>query len=428
MKLNYPRWSALSALSLALLGLGLSSQASAAITAIKAAHMLDVRSGTMIDSAVILIDGERITAAGSKLAIPAGAQVIDLGNKTLLPGLIDMHTHLTGDPQDAGYSVVAKSVPRMTMTGAKNARLTVQAGFTTVRNLGAEAYTDIGLRDAINDGEMPGPRIAASGPAMGITGGHCDDTMHAPEYKSVSLGVADGVDEALKVTRRNIKYGADVIKICATGGVLSFGDDPRTSQYTLEELKAIISDAHRLGRKVAAHAHGGDGIKLAVLAGVDSIEHGSYIDEEGIKLMKEHKTWLVPTLYLGDWLIENAEAIKLPAPLLAKAKVVLPTARQNVAKAIKAGVPIAFGTDAAVYPHGLNGREFAVLVKLGMTPLQAIRTATVNASELLGWADRVGSIEAGKFADIIAVEGDPLKDVTTLERVQWVMKGGAVVK
>lgn len=428
MKLNYPRWSALSALSLALLGLGLSSHASAAITAIKAAHMLDVRSGTMIDSAVILIDGERITAAGSKLAIPAGAQVIDLGNKTLLPGLIDMHTHLTGDPQDAGYSVVAKSVPRMTMTGAKNARLTVQAGFTTVRNLGAEAYTDIGLRDAINDGEMPGPRIAASGPAMGITGGHCDDTMHAPEYKSVSLGVADGVDEALKVTRRNIKYGADVIKICATGGVLSFGDDPRTSQYTLEELKAIISDAHRLGRKVAAHAHGGDGIKLAVLAGVDSIEHGSYIDEEGIKLMKEHKTWLVPTLYLGDWLIENAEAIKLPAPLLAKAKVVLPTARQNVAKAIKAGVPIAFGTDAAVYPHGLNGREFAVLVKLGMTPLQAIRTATVNASELLGWADRVGSIEAGKFADIIAVEGDPLKDVTTLERVQWVMKGGAVVK
>ncbi|WP_348694432.1 amidohydrolase family protein [Duganella fentianensis] len=430
MKLDYPRWAKLSTLSLALLGLGLGlgSHASAAVTAVKAAHMLDVRSGTMIDGAVILIDGERITAAGSKLAIPAGAQIIDLGNKTVLPGLIDMHTHLTGDPQDAGYAVVAKSVPRMTMTGAKNARLTLQAGFTTVRNLGAEGYSDIGLRDAINDGEMPGPRIAASGPAMGITGGHCDDTMHAPEYKSTSLGVADGTEEALKVTRRIIKYGADVIKICATGGVLSFGDDPRTSQYTQEELKAIISDAHRLGRKVAAHAHGGDGIKLAVLAGVDSIEHGSYIDDEGIKLMKEHKTWLVPTLYLGDWLIANAEAIKLPAPLLAKAKVVLPTARQNIARAIKAGVPIAFGTDAAVYPHGLNGREFAVLVKLGMTPLQAIRTATVNASELLGWTDRVGSIEAGKFADMIAVEGDPLKDVTTLERVQWVMKGGAVVK
>lgn len=397
------------------------------ITAVKAAHMLDVRSGALIDNAVVLISGERITAAGSKLAIPAGAQVIDLGNKTLLPGLIDMHTHLTGDPQDAGYSIIAKSIPRSTLTGAKNARLTLQAGFTTVRDVGADAYTDIGLRDAINDGDVPGPRIAASGPPLGITGGHCDDTMHAPEYKLTALGVADGVDEALKVTRRNIKYGADVIKICATGGVLSFGDDPRTSQYTLEELKAIISDAHRLGRKAAAHAHGGDGIKLAVLAGVDSIEHGSYIDDEGIKLMKEHKTWLVPTLYLGDWLIENAEAIKLPKPLLEKAKVVLPTARVNIGRAIKAGVPIAFGTDAAVYPHGLNAREFGVLVKLGMTPIQAIRTATVNASELLGWTDRVGTIEAGKFADLIAVDGEPLKDVKTLESVQWVMKGGAVV-
>ena len=400
----------------------------ATVIAVKAAHMLDVRSGALVDNAVVLISGERITAAGGKLAIPAGAQVIDLGNKTLLPGLIDMHTHLTGDPQDSGYSIVAKSIPRVTLTGAKNARITLQAGFTTVRDVGADGYTDIGLRDAINDGDVPGPRMAASGPPLGITGGHCDDTMHAPEYKISALGVADGIDEALKVTRRNIKYGADVIKICATGGVLSFGDDPRTSQYTLEELKAIISEAHRLGRKAAAHAHGGDGIKLAVLAGIDSIEHGSYIDDEGIRLMKEHKTWLVPTLYLGDWLIENAEAIKLPKPLLEKAKVVLPVARQNIARAIKAGVPIAFGTDAAVYPHGLNAREFGVLVKLGMTPIQAIRAATLNASELLGWTDRVGTIEAGKFADLIAVDGEPLKDVKTLESVQWVMKGGAVVK
>jgi len=416
------------ALPLLLLACCAAASAPPTVTAIKAAHMLDVRSGALVDNAVVLVSGERITAAGSQLAIPAGAQIIDLGNKTLLPGLIDMHTHLTGDPQDAGYSIIAKSVPRVTLTGAKNARVTLQAGFTTVRDVGADAYTDIGLRDAINDGDVPGPRMAASGPPLSITGGHCDDTMHAPEFKITSLGVADGVDEALKVTRRNIKYGADVIKICATGGVLSFGDDPRTSQYTLEELKAIVSDAHRLGRKAAAHAHGGDGIKLAVLAGIDSIEHGSYIDDEGIKLMKEHKTWLVPTLYLGDWLIENAEAIKLPKPLLEKAKVVLPIARQNVGRAIKAGVPIAFGTDAAVYPHGLNAREFGVLVKLGMTPIQAIRTATVNASELLGWTDRVGTIEAGKFADMIAVDGEPLKDVKTLENVQWVMKGGAVVK
>lgn len=398
------------------------------ITVIKAAHMVDVRNGTLIDHAVVLISGERITAAGSKLAIPAGAHVIDLGNKTLLPGLIDTHTHITGRPEDAGYGIIAKSVPRQALQGARNALVTLHAGFTSIRDVGADGYADIALRDAINDGDVPGPRIAAAGPALGITGGHCDDTLHAPEYKSTSLGVADGVDEALKVTRRNIKYGSDVIKICATGGVLSFGDDPRTSQYTLDELKAIVGDAHRLGRKTAAHAHGGDGIKLSVLAGIDSIEHGSYIDDEGIKLMKEHKTYLVPTLYLGDWLLENAEAIKLPKPLLDKAKVVLPQARINIGKAIKAGVPVAFGTDAAVYPHGLNAREFAVLVKLGMTPAQAIRTATVNAADLLGWSDKVGSIEAGKYADLIAVDGEPLKDVRTLEQVQWVMKGGTVVK
>jgi imidazolonepropionase-like amidohydrolase len=398
------------------------------ITAVKAAHMLDVRSGAMVDQAVVLIADDRITAAGSKLAIPAGAKVIDLGDKTLLPGLIDMHTHLTGNPEDAGYASVAISVPRATLTGARNALRTLNAGFTTVRNVGAEGYADIGLRDAINAGDVPGPRISASGPALGITGGHCDDTMHAPEYKLQAEGVADGVDEVLKRTRQVIKYGADVIKICATGGVLSFGDDPRASQYTLEEMKAIVGEAHRLGRKVAAHAHGGDGIRLAVLAGVDSIEHGSYIDDEDIKLMKEHKTWLVPTLYLGDWLIDNAEAIKLPKPLLDKAKVVLPAARRNVAHAIQQGVPVALGTDAAVYPHGLNGREFAVYVKLGMTPLQAIRSGTVNASQLLGWSDRVGAIEAGKYADMIAVNGDPLKDITELERVQWVMKGGAVVR
>ncbi|WP_343731521.1 amidohydrolase family protein [Duganella sp.] len=414
--------------SILMLACAAACAAEPATIAVKAAHMVDVRNGTLVDNAVVLISGERITAAGSKLAIPAGAQVIDLGNKTLLPGLIDAHTHITGNPEDAGYSLIAKSVPRITLSGARNALVTLRAGFTTIRDVGADAYTDIGLRDAINDGDVPGPRILASGPPLSITGGHCDETMHAPEYKLTALGVADGQDEALKVTRRNIKYGADVIKICATGGVLSFGDDPRTSQYTLEELKAIISDAHRLGRKTAAHAHGGDGIKLSVLAGVDSIEHGSYIDEEGIKLMKEHKTYLVPTLYLGDWLIENAEAIKLPKPLLEKARVVLPTARVNIGKAIKAGVPIAFGTDAAVYPHGLNAREFSVLVKLGMTPAQAIRTATVNAADLLGWSDKVGSIEAGKYADLIAVEGEPLRDVKALEQVPWVMKGGAVVK
>jgi imidazolonepropionase-like amidohydrolase len=240
--------------------------------------------------------------------------------------------------------------------------------------------------------------------------------------------VADGVPEVIKKTREVIKYGADVIKICATGGVLSFGDDPQASQYSPEELKAIVTEAHRLGRKVAAHAHGGDGIKLAVLAGVDSIEHGSYLDDEGIQLMKAHKTWLVPTQYLHGWLVDNAEAIKLPAPLLEKAKQTGPEAQRHFKRAVAAGVAVAFGTDAAVYPHGLNAREFSIYVAAGMSPAAAIRSATLDAARLLGWDDRLGSAEAGKFADLIAVDGDPLKDVTELERVRWVMKGGRVVK
>lgn len=398
------------------------------VVAIKAAHMLNVVDGKIVDQVVVLVKDGRILAAGKDVIIPSGSKIIDLGKKTLVPGMIDMHTHLTGDPEHMGFSSVALSIPRIALTGAKNARRTLLAGFTTVRDVGAEGYADLALRDAINAGDVVGPRMMASGPALGITGGHCDETMHAPEYKISGAGVADGVDGVMKKTREVIKYGASVIKFCATGGVLSFGDDPRASQYTFEEMKTIVSEAHRLGRKVAAHAHGGDGIRLAVLAGVDSIEHGSYIDDEGIKLMKEHKTWLVPTLYLGDWLVQNAEAIRLPLPLLEKAKIVLPDARKNIARAIAQGVLVAFGTDSGVYPHGLNGREFAVYVKLGMSPLQAIRTATTNAAQLLGWESQIGSIETGKFADIIAVDGNPLKDVTELERVQWVMKNGVVEK
>jgi len=365
---------------------------------------------------------------GSNLAIPAGLKVIDLGTATLLPGMMDMHTHITGNPEDLGYSSIAISIAREALNGVKNARLTLEAGFTSIRNVGASAYTDVALRDVIDRGDIPGPRIAASGPALGITGGHCDDTMHAPQFKIEGDGVADGAAAVAKKVREVIKYGADLIKICATGGVLSFRDDPNASQYSLEEMKIIVSEAHRLGRKVAAHAHGGDGIKLAVEAGVDSIEHGSYIDDAGIKLMKARGTYLVPTVYLGDWLLENAERIKLPAPLVAKAKVVVPAARKNLAEAFRQGVPVAFGTDAAVYPHGLNGREFAVYVKLGMTPLAALQSATINAAKLMDWEDRVGAVEKGKFADLIAVAGDPLKDITEMERVQFVMKGGQVFK
>jgi imidazolonepropionase-like amidohydrolase len=396
--------------------------------AVKAAHALDPRAGAMIDNAVIIIEDDRVKTIGANAAIPAKVEVIDLGSKIVLPGLIDCHTHLTFEPSQMGYSSLGVSVPRSALTGAKNARLTLEAGFTTVRNLGAGGYADIALRDAINAGDVPGPRIIASGPALGITGGHCDNNLLAPEFNHVDEGVADGVPSVMRKTREVIKYGADVIKICSTGGVLSLGDDPKASQYTLEEMKAIVAEAHRLGRRVAAHAHGGDGIKLALFAGVDSIEHGSYIDDEAIKLMKEHGTYLVPTLYLGDWFLENYQRIGVPAPMVAKAKEVMPMARKNIAHAFAQGVPVAFGTDSAVYPHGLNGHEFAVYVKLGMTPLQAIQTATVHASKLLGWDDRIGAIEAGKYADMIAVDGDPTKDITELERVKWVMKGGIVVK
>ena len=394
---------------------------------VHAAHLLDVKTGKMLDNVVVTISGDRIASVRAGQAAPKGARVIDLPNATLLPGLIDAHTHLTYDP-NFGYQELGISIPKEALIGAKNARVTLQAGFTTVRNVGARGYTDIALRDAINEGMVPGPRILASGPPLSITGGHCDENLLPYEWHATSDGAADGVEAVQHKVREIIKYGADVIKVCATGGVLSKGDDPQASQYTLEELKAIVADAHRLGRKVAAHAHGAQGIAWAAEAGVDSIEHGSYIDDNGIRIMKEHGTYLVPTQYLADWMRENAAKIGLPPMYAEKMKAVTAVARQNVARAFRAGVKIAFGTDAAVYPHGLNAHEFAVYVQMGMTPLQAIQTATVNAADLLGWSDRVGSIDQGKFADIIAVNGDPTKDVTLLQSPVFVMKGGTVYK
>jgi len=403
------------------------SSAQARLTAVRAAKALDVRTGAMIDNAVVLIEGGLIKAVGSRLQIPADAEVIDLGGMTILPGLIDCHTHLTFDPGGFGYAGLGISVPREALKGARNARLTLEAGFTTVRNVGARGYADIALRDSIEAGEVPGPRIVASGPSLGITGGHCDENLLPFEFHHKSDGVADGVDGVMQKTREVIKYGADVIKICSTGGVLSLGDDPKASQYTLDEIKTIVSEAHRLGRRVAAHAHGGDGIKLAVLGGVDSIEHGTYIDDEGVKLMKDRGVFLVPTIYLTDWFMENYQKLGLPESIVAKAKEVMPAMQRNLRRAFSLGVPVAFGTDAAVYPHGLNAREFAVYVRFGMTPLQSIQTSTVAAAKLLGMEDRIGTIEPGKFADLIAVDGDPTRDVTQLERVKWVMKNGKIV-
>jgi imidazolonepropionase-like amidohydrolase len=407
---------------------GVAQQSSKSIV-IRAGRVLDVKTGKMLADQTIVIEDGKIVSAGpsSESKPPANAMLIDLSNATVLPGLIDAHTHLTMDPT-FGYERLGLSIPRETLIGAKNARVTLQAGFTTVRNVGAAGYSDVALRDAINAGDVPGPRMLVSGPPLTITGGHADNNLLPFEYHATSDGVADGVDGVRHMVRQNIKYGADLIKFMASGGVLSKGDNPQASQYTLEEMKAIVAEAHRLGRKVAAHAHGAQAILWASEAGVDSIEHGSYIDDAAIAEMKKNGTYLVPTLYLGDWFLENAEIIHLPDFLQAKAKAVIPAARKNVAQAFASGVKVAFGTDAAVYPHGLNAHEFAVMVKLGLTPLQAIQAATVNAADLLGWSGKVGSLDAGAWGDIVAVDGDPLKDVTTLERVKFVMKGGEVVR
>ena len=411
-----------------LCSVGVAQQPPAKRIVVRASRVLDVASGRLLSGQQVVVEGDRIVSVGPAGSLDAGAQVIDLGDATLLPGLIDAHTHLTFRLNSVGYEGLGISGPREALIGAYNAGITLEAGFTTVRNLGASHYSDIALRDAIDAGDVPGPRILASGPALSITGGHCDNDLLPFEYHATSEGAADGIEAVQHKTREIIKYGADVIKVCATGGVLSKGDDPNASQYTMEEMKAIVADAHRLGRKVAAHAHGAQGVRWAAEAGVDSVEHGHLMDDDAIAALKKSGTYLVPTLYLIDWHRENAATRKLPDFAVKKMEMISMQAQNNVKKAIAAGVKIALGTDAAVYPHGLNAHELAVYVRLGMSPARAIQAATVNAADLLGWADRVGTLEPGKFADIIAVDGDPTQDVTTLQHVKFVMKGGMVFK
>src|SRR3954470_5910013 len=369
--------------------------AHAAPGAVHCGKLLDVRSGKLLTDQVIVFDANgTITAVGpaSSPLAPGGASMIDLPSATCLPGLIDVHTHLTGDPSHSGYQGLGVSVPRQAIVGAKNARLTVRAGFTTVRNVGASDYTDVALRDGINAGDIEGPHMLVSGPPLGITGGHCDENLLPFEFHYKSSGVADGPWPARAKVRETVKYGADLIKICASGGVLSKGDQPGTPQYTLEEMTAIAEEAHKLGRKVAAHAHGTQSIKDAIRAGIDSIEHSSLIDDEGIALAKQRGTYLVFDIYNDDFILQEGAKVGMLPESIEKEKKVGRLQRENFRHAWQSGAKMAFGTDAGVYPHGDNARQFGKMVDWGMKSLDAIQAATIRAADLIGWSAKAGVI------------------------------------
>jgi imidazolonepropionase-like amidohydrolase len=400
------------------------------IVAVKAARLIDGVSPVPIAPAVVLIDNDRITAVGSSVKIPAGADVIDLGGSTLLPGFIDCHTHVTGQPGQNFYEDIFKRSPiDSAIVSHLYARRTLDAGFTTIRNVGAEEYVDVALRNAIVRGDVPGPRMIVSGLAVSATGGHGDLNGYSPYliFKTFS-GIADGIDEIRKLVRTNIRQGADVIKVLATAGVLSEEESEGAPQYSQDELNALVEESHMWERRVAAHAHGAEGIKRAIRAGVDSVEHASLIDDEGIRLAKEHGTYLVMDIYNDDYIMSEYERRGYPQRILDKERKIGRVQRENFKKAWAAGVKMAYGTDAGVYPHGWNGKQFAKMVEWGMTPMQAIQAATSSAADLLGWSDRVGALQTGHYADLVGVSGDPLANIGELEHVSFVMKGGVVYK
>lgn len=399
---------------------------------LRAAYVFDGKTGRLAQNGVVTVQGERIVAVGSAASIPENARVIDLGDATLLPGFIDAHTHLTGEMQEDYYRGFHAEMYRFpvetSLYAAQYAKRTLEAGFTTVRNLGGEEFIDIGLRNAIRDGVATGPRIIAAAHSIGSTGGHCDQGPFPPELiepLGVQEGVCNGADECRAAVRYQMKWGADVIKICASGGVLSPADPVDVPQLTSEELRAIISEAHAWKKKVAAHSHGDLAARLAVEAGVDSIEHASFLSEDTLKLMKSKGTYLVPTRLAVYWV--NRKADTYPPAIAEKSRAAWNGHADMMKKALEIGVPLAFGTDSGVSPHGMNGKEFALLTELGMSPAAALMTSYQGAAKLLGVDSEVGTLEAGKVADIVAVGGNVLKDISTTEKPIFVMARGKIV-
>ncbi len=432
--MNRATW-ILAGLALALLplpGLGAAAPEPAKpprIVAVRAGRLIDGQGGAPVRDAVILIQGDRITAVGPGLPIPAGAEVVDLSNKTVLPGLIDCHTHMTSQSGDYYEDLFRRTPIDVAVVAHVYARRTLEAGFTTVRDVGASEFIDVALRNAIDRGDVVGPRMQVATLAVGSTGGHNDLSGFSPYLRFDHFsGIADGPAEIRKLVRFEVKNGADLIKVMATAGVLSEEASVGAPQYSQEEMDAVVAEATMWGKRVAAHAHGAEGIKRAARAGVTSIEHGGLIDDEGIQLLKAKGIYLVPDIYTDEYILAEADHLGLPPKMIAKEKELRVHQLANWKRAIAAGVKLAFGTDAGVYPHGQNARQFHSLLDLGLTPVQVIRMATVNAADLLGWSDRVGTLTPGRYADLIAVDGDPLTDVTELERVRFVMKGGVVVK